>query len=237
MYGALTLGLLVGCTASRFSEPRPLESGSPPLPNGFGSEPSPAAPREDVGSPYRIGFPDEIEVTVADQPHLGGRFIVGSDGRIDLGKLGRLRVDGKTTAEVVVIIAELAGVPPPAVHVTVRAYRSQQVYLVGEVRGRQRAVPYQGPERVVELLQRVGGLSSGAALGDVYLIRSHVTEGQSPQVMRIDVQSIVAKRDLRTNYIVQSFDEISVGETMQSNLARCLPPWLLPFYQSLLGLK
>src|SRR5262249_1546907 len=158
---------------------------------GRGSEPSPVAPGEQMGHPYQIGFPDEIEITVANQPHLGGRFIVGSDGRIDLGKLGRLRVDGKTTAEVGAIIVELAGIPPPAVHVDVRAYRSQQVYLVGEVRGRQRAVPYQGPERVVELLQRVGGLSPGAALGDVHLIRSHVTDGQTPEVMRIDVQSIM----------------------------------------------
>jgi protein involved in polysaccharide export with SLBB domain len=236
--GVSMLCLLFGCTASRFSElqlsePRPLGIGNPPLPNGHGSEP----PRDDVARPYQIGFPDEIEITVADPAQFGGRFVVNSDGRIDLGNLGRLRVDGKTTVEVAAIAAELAGIPLPGVHVNVRAYRSQQVYLVGEVRGRQRAVPYQGPERVVELLQRVGGLTPGAALGDVYLIRSHVTDGQTPEVVRIDIQSIVAKRDLRTNYIVRPFDEISVGETTQSSLARCLPPWMLPIYQSFLGLK
>jgi protein involved in polysaccharide export with SLBB domain len=190
-----------------------------------------------VGIPYQIGFPDEIEITVVGQPQLSHEHFVGADGRIQLGMLGRPRVDGKSTAEVAAIVAELASVPRNAVHVTIRAYRSQQVYLVGEVQGRQRAVSYQGPERVVELLQRVGGLGSGAALGDVYLIRSHVTEGQTPEVLRIDVPAIVAKRDLRTNYIVQPFDEISVGETWQSKLARSFPPWMVPFYQSLIGLK
>jgi protein involved in polysaccharide export with SLBB domain len=198
---------------------------------------SQAAPREEVTNPYQIGFPDEIEITILDQPRLSGRRVVGPDGRIDLGNLGRLRVDGKTTAEVAAIVAEKTSMPPTAVHVAIRAYRSQQIYLVGEIRGRQRAVPYQGPERVVELLQRVGGLGSGAALGNVYLIRSHVADGQSPEVLRIDVPAIVANRDLRTNYVVQPFDEISVGETIQSSLARILPPWMAPFYQSLFGLN
>ena len=86
------------------------------------------------------------------------------------------------------------------------------------------------------MLRRAGGLSSGAALGDVYLVRSRLIEDKPPEVVRIDVQAILVKNDQRTNYIVQPFDEISVGETRQSYLARSMPPWLLPLYRSLFGL-
>ena len=165
------------------------------------------------------------------------RCIVGPDGRLDLGDLGRLRVEGMTTAEVASAIAERLHAPPAGVQVTVRAYRSQQVYLLGEVRGLQHAVSYEGPERVADLLQRVGGLTPGAAVGDVYLVRSHLVDGQTPELFRVDLQAILTKHDQRTNIVVQAFDQITVGESPQSTLARSLPPLLLPMYQSLFGLQ
>jgi protein involved in polysaccharide export with SLBB domain len=220
------LCLLAGCAAPSQRDELARESVRPPT-----------APRQEASAPYRVGCPDEIEITFTAQLGTGSRHVIGPDGRIDLGKLGMLRVDGKTTAEIGAVVAERAGVTPQAVHVAVRAYRSQQVYLVGEIKGLQRAVPYQGPERVVELLQRSGGLTSGAERSAVFLVRSHLTDGRAPEVLRIDVQAIVAKHDQRTNYVVEPFDEISVGETRQSILARSLPPWMLPLYQSLFGLQ
>lgn len=222
----LVLCLLIGCTASG-QRVEPIPTAQPP----------PGAPRAESSGPYRIACPDELEITTAHLPRISGPHVVGPDGRIDLGDLGRPRIDGKTATEAAAVIAERAGVSAAAIQVAVRTYRSQQVYLVGEVRSLQRAVPYQGPERVVELLQRVGGLTSGAALGDVYLIRSHLTAGRSPEVLRVDVSAIMTKHEQRTNFIVQPFDQITVGETRQSILARSLPPFFLPFYQSLFGLQ
>jgi len=196
-----------------------------------------APPRQEVTDPYRLGSPDEFDLIVAARPRLTGRCVVGPDGRIDLGGMGPVRVEGKTSAEAASAIATQIGLPPSAVRVVVQAYRSQKVYLLGEVQGLQHSVPYQGPERVVELLQRVGGLTGGAELANVYLIRSHVTDGKSPEVFRVDVPAIVMKHDQSTNYIVQPFDEISVGERASSSFARSMPPWLLPMYQTLFGLE
>jgi polysaccharide export outer membrane protein len=193
-------------------------------------------PNAEVTDPYRLGCPDEFDLIVGDRPSLTGRRKVGPDGRVDLGSLGRVRVEGKTSAEAAAAIANQIDVSTTAVRVVVQAYRSQKVYLLGEVQGLQRSVPYQGPERVVELLQRVGGLTGGAELGNVYLIRSHVTDGKSPEVFRVDVPAIVMKHDQSTNYIVEPFDEISVGERFSSNFSRSLPPWLLPAYQTIFGL-
>jgi protein involved in polysaccharide export with SLBB domain len=223
----LLLCLVAGCATA--ANPR---VGPSPL-----TDRPPTARSEAGVGPYRIGCPDVLEVTAEGAPWLNGRYVVGPDGRIDLGNLGRPRVDGETVTDAAAAIAARASVRPAAVRVAVLSYRSQQVYLVGEVRGLQRAVPYEGPERVVELLQRVGGLTPGAALGDVYLIRPHLTEAKPPEVLRVDVPAIITKHEQATNYIVQPFDQINVGETRPSMLSRSLPPFILPLYDSLFGLR
>ena len=72
------------------------------------------------------------------------------DGAIGL-PLGRLHVDGLTTAEAADRLAALAY--EPDVQVRVAAYNSRQLFLFGPVAGHERAVPYQGPETVLDLLQ------------------------------------------------------------------------------------
>jgi polysaccharide export outer membrane protein len=208
-----------------------------PVEDALMAERPASPPRPETTDSYRLGCPDEFDLIVAARPRLTGRQIVGPDGRVDLSGVGRVRVEGKTSAEAGAAIAAEIGVPTSAVRVVVQAYRSQKIYLLGEVQGLQRSVPYQGPEHVVELLQRVGGLTGGAELANVYLVRSHVTEGKSPEVFRIDVPAIVMKGDQSTNYIVQPFDEISVGERQSSSFGRSLPPWFLPIYRSIFGLE
>jgi protein involved in polysaccharide export with SLBB domain len=186
---------------------------------------------------YCIGCPDLLEVTAPSRPELNAKYRVAADGRIDLGKLGQLRVEGRTTSEAAARIAQLAGLAPNAVQLRVIGFYSQQIYLVGEVYGLQRSIPYEGPERVADLLQRAGGLAPGAALGEVRVIRSHIIDGHSPEIFQVDLQAILLKHDSRTNVVLQPFDEIHVGETAQSSLARSMPPLLLPFYESLFGLR
>lgn len=196
-----------------------------------------ASHNTELAEQYSIGCPDVLEVTASSRPELNGRYRVAADGRIELGKLGRVRVENHTTANAAAQIAHLAGLAPDAVRVHVVEFKSQQIYLIGEVQGLQRTIPYEGPERVADLLQRAGGLTSGAALGEVRVIRSHVIDGHAPELFLVDLQAILLKHDSRTNIVLQPFDEIHVGETTQSSLARSMPPLLLPFYQSLFGLR
>jgi protein involved in polysaccharide export with SLBB domain len=134
-------------------------------------------------------------------------------------------------------VAAAAEVAPAAVHVRVAEYNSQQVYLFGEVIGLHRAVPYRGPETVLDLLQRAGGLTPEAAAGDVHVIRAHVIDGRRPEVFHIDLRAITLKKDESSNVRLQPFDQVYVGQTRQAVLDRCLPPWLRPAYQALVGLR
>ena len=167
----------------------------------------------------------------------GRRAPVGADGRIPLADGDWVRADGLTAAEIAGAAAQSLGLPPEQVQIQVVGYNSQQIYVFGAVAGLQRAVPYQGPETVVDLLQRVGGVNSGAAIGDVQVLRSHVADGSSPELFRVDLQAILFKNDLRTNILLEPFDQVYIAQTRKSSLTSCFPPWLQPLYEKICGMR
>jgi polysaccharide biosynthesis/export protein len=186
-----------------------------------------------VTESYTVACPDVLDLSVAGRPELCDRLAIEPSGRIDLGALGRLRVEGLTPPEIAHQVAVLAQVAPERVRVAVAEYRSRSIYLFGEVTGLQRAVAYQGQETVLDLLQRAGGITPGAEPDSVYVIRSHVTDGDRPEVYHVKLRAIVLRHDHRTNLRLLPFDQVYVGETSQSRLQRCLPPWLRPLFQSM----
>jgi polysaccharide biosynthesis/export protein len=188
-------------------------------------------------APYSLGYPDLLEVTIRGQADPPSPSLIGVDGRIDLGPRGRAYVEGQTLDQAVRTVADVARVAPERVSLQVREYKSQQIYLLGEVASLRRTVPYQGPETVTDFLRRVGGITPGAQPRDVHVIRSHIQDGQSPEVFHIDLQAISVKHDERTNLILLPFDQVYIGESRRSKLTKCFPNWLQPIYELLLGLK
>lgn len=221
----LGVALLGGCAASQQHVDKALlaERGGPGRNQG-------------VAERYLIGCPDVVDVTVHGHPEWSGRQTVASDGRIAFGDL-RLRIEGRTVTEAALHFADELELPPERVTVRVVEYRSQHVYLVGEVAGLKRAVAYQGPETVLDLLQRTGGITSGAAVGEIYVLRAQVAEGKPPEVYHVNLRAIVEHKDDHTNLRLQPFDRIFVGETRKSCLAKCVPPWLRPLFEKLCGMK
>jgi protein involved in polysaccharide export with SLBB domain len=118
----------------------------------------------------------------------------------------------------------------------VAEFNSQQIYLFGQVVGLQRAVAYQGPENVLDLLRRTGGITPGAAPNDVYVIRPRIDEDRPPEVFHINLGSILMDQDQHTNLRLQAFDQVYIGETRKANLEKCIPPCLRPLYKSVCGL-
>jgi protein involved in polysaccharide export with SLBB domain len=190
-----------------------------------------------VAESYHVACPDVLEVRVDRRPPLSGRKAIGADGRIDLGELGRVRVERLTESEVACRVAEEAEIPTAWVRVQVVEYNSQQVFLIGQVAGAQRAVPYQGPETVVDLLHRIGGLTAGAAPEEVYVVRSRLVEGKRPEVFRVDLHAILLRNDPRTNVALQPLDQVFVGESGRFSFEKCVPPWLRPLYEAFCGMR
>jgi protein involved in polysaccharide export with SLBB domain len=193
------------------------------------------ARNEGMAEGYALGCPDVLELAVGGHPELSHRYTVGADGRIDLDNLGQPRVEGRTAPEVARAVADALALPPQYVEARVVEYKSQCLYLFGEVNGLQRSVPYRGPETVLDLLQRVGGITPGAAPEEVYVLRSRVSEGQRPEVFHVDLQAIVEKHDAKTNVRLQPFDQVHIGATRRARLEKCIPPWLRPIFHALCG--
>ncbi len=196
------------------------------------------ATRDEGGAAaYTVGCPDLLEVMVEGRSETSCRAPIGPDGCIDLGASGRLRVEGLTLDEIAPRVAHQVGVPEAQVQVHIAEYNSQQLYVIGQVAGLQRAVPYHGPETVLDLLQRIGGIMPGAAPDEVYVVRARVAEGRRPEVFHVNLRAMGHQQDLSTNVRLRPGDQIFVGETRQSYLEKCVPPWLRPMYQTVCGLR
>ncbi|MBV9121993.1 MAG: polysaccharide biosynthesis/export family protein [Planctomycetes bacterium] len=222
----LVLWLLAGCATPPSQLDRQLQA-----------EKDLAPPRPALAASYVVGCPDVLEVTLAGRADLSGPHPVDADGCIDLGTVGRLRVERRTLTEIQHDLGEVFGLPPAGVQIRVAEYRSQQIYIFGQVSGLQRAVPYQGQETVLDLLQRVGGVTPGAAAEDVSVVRTHVTEGRPPEVFHIDLTAILAHKDLKTNLVLQPFDQVYVGQSRRSSAEKVIPPLLRPMYELACGLR
>jgi protein involved in polysaccharide export with SLBB domain len=179
-----------------------------------------------ASQPYRIGFPDVLEVMVEGRPELSGTFDVQANGCIDLGLMGGARVEGRSTQEIEDAIARAGRLRPERVRVGVARYKSQHVYLVGEVRGQQRAVSYQGPETVVELLRRAGGLTPESSPTEITVLRYSDLADDEPEIIRVDLREVLLEGNPRTNVVVQPYDQIRIPENSRSRLAKCMHPWL-----------
>jgi protein involved in polysaccharide export with SLBB domain len=228
-HGLLTLWLVVmsGCALSRPHVDRALLTGREET----------TARYESVAGKYAVRCPDLVDISVDDRPDLSGLHEIDVDGRLKLGSQGRILIEGLTVSEIAHRLAEALQIPDSAVQVRVAEYRSQQVFLIGQVVGLQRSVAYEGPETVVDLLRRVGGITPGAAARDVYVVRAGIPEGRQPQVFHVDLPAIVIRHDERTNVTLQPLDQVFVGETRKFSVEKCVPPWLRPAYELVCGLK
>jgi protein involved in polysaccharide export with SLBB domain len=185
---------------------------------------------------YRLACGDVVEVRFDTQPQWDALVAVSLDGRLPLGLPAEPRVEGLTVSESRDLLAQSVQIPPDAVQLRLVEPRGQYLFVHGPIRGRLRIVPYQGPETVLDFLKRISGLPPGTQLGQIYVVRPGVAQGQRPQVFRCDVRSALYGLPTLYNVPLQPGDLIYLGETGPSVLARFLPDWLAPLYCRLLGL-
>jgi protein involved in polysaccharide export with SLBB domain len=178
-----------------------------------------------------------IEIHVAKQPEQSGTGPIQADGTIDLGPLGQPRIEGKTTEQIASIVAELTDVPRRDVEVRVTEFNSRQIFVFGQVNGISRSVEYQGPERIVDFLDRIGGLQPGASLNQIDVVRPRLTEGKQPQVFHVDLEEILEENNPKTNLWLEPGDHVYVGETTRYSFSKILAPWLRNVYRGIHGIS
>ena len=119
---------------------------------------------------YVVGPQDVLSITVWDQEDLAGKFAVETDGTFTFPLIGRVKAGGLTLRELeaeLIIRLKDGFFVNPQVTVAIEQYRSQQVFVVGEVRtpGPQSLT---GDMTLIELLARAGSTLPSA--GDEAII-------------------------------------------------------------------
>jgi len=85
---------------------------------------------------YEVGPEDLLQISVAGQKDFSGDFEVEPDGMVNYPLLGRVKAAGQTTAEIerkLVTLLSDGFLRRPQDSVWVKEFRSQKVYLTGEV--------------------------------------------------------------------------------------------------------
>lgn len=129
---------------------------------------------------YIIGTQDVLSITVLEDEKLNGKYTVEADGSFSFPLIGRIQAGGMTIRDFEASLkAKLkAGFfRNPQVSVGIEQYRSQRVFVTGEVR-MPGMIPLTGGMTLVEALTRAGGASGVTSSGEVAIVRLK-PEGQA----------------------------------------------------------
>ena len=113
---------------------------------------------------YIVGSNDVLAIMVVDEPQLTGKYIVRADGTFTFPLIGRLNAGGlRLQAVEDDVRTRLAKgyLKDPQVGVSVEQYRSQQIFVMGEVR-QPGSFQFTGQMRVIEALARAGSTTDRA---------------------------------------------------------------------------
>jgi polysaccharide export outer membrane protein len=153
---------------------------------------------------YQIGQGDILKIAVWSQPELSGEFTVDVAGGITMPLIGAVKAQGQTIAQVEQAIRERLAdgyLINPQVTIDVAQFKSQRVFVVGEVKA-PGVVPLSGALSLVEALTRVGSLTEFAG-GDLVVIRppdgkevtGPVLSGDpgAKEILRVDIQQLQSR--------------------------------------------
>ncbi|MBT9566917.1 MAG: polysaccharide export protein EpsE [Thiobacillus sp.] len=158
---------------------------------------------------YRLGSGDIVEITVYDHPELQMETAVDEQGKIGFPLIGGVSVAGETAASAQKLIAdalEKGGfLKKPQVNLIVKAYRSKQVSVLGQV-NKPGKYPLERASTVSDLLAQAGGVTLEGA--DVLTLIQN-KDGQSRRI-NIDIQSLFQDGQFDLNHPVGDGDVIFV---------------------------
>ncbi|BDU75925.1 polysaccharide biosynthesis/export family protein [Mesoterricola sediminis] len=188
--------------------------------------PTPAATLSDllVDAPpaYRIGPQDVLLATVWDHPEITlalGQYrtdnatgsLVDEEGRIFFPYVGQLSVKGLTTGQArAKLTAELAKVlQNPQVDLKVLAFRSQKVFVGGEVKTPASYNVTDVPFTLAEAINRAGGFTPTAD-------DSRLTLTRGPRSWTLNFHALMTQGGLGSRVLLQDGDTLMVASNVES---------------------
>jgi len=166
---------------------------------------------------YRVGSQDVLTITSYDQADLSGKFTVEADGTFTFPLIGRVKAGGLTLRaledSLKTRLKDEGFFRNPQVTVSVETYRSQKIYVIGEVRS-PGSYPLSGDMSLVEAIARAGSTLPSAS-GEAIII--HAAPGatgptlpsQDANTERVDLRGM-QNGAATLNIVLRDGDTISV---------------------------
>jgi len=168
---------------------------------------------------YRVGPQDVLTITSYDQADLSGKFTVEADGTFTYPLIGRVKAGGLTLRaledSLKARLKDEGFFRNPQVTVAVETYKSQKIYVIGEVRS-PGSIPLSGDMSLVEAIARAGSTLPSAS-GEAIII--HAAPGAIGPATPSQAQDANTERvDLRAmqngagtlNIVLRDGDTISI---------------------------
>lgn len=173
---------------------------------------------------YRIGPTDILQITVWDHPELtipAGSFrdaqdqgqLVGQDGVLFYPFIGEIQVSGMSVSDLRIALANKLShyIKDPQIDVRVVGFRSQKVYVVGEVNQPGILPLTDQPMTIADAINLAGGVSPNAHKGGVNVSRDGKTHD-------VDLQALYELADSRQNLRLQHGDIVNVPDLSQQKV-------------------
>jgi polysaccharide biosynthesis/export protein len=148
---------------------------------------------------YVVGPQDVLMITSYDQTDLSGRFTLEADGTFSYPLIGRIKAGGLTLRA---LEASLKGrlkdegfFRNPQITVSVESYKSQKVFIVGEVRA-PGSYPLSGQMSLVEALARAGSTLPSAS-GEAVIVHPSTAETPGPVLPADENAANIVRVNLR----------------------------------------
>ncbi|MFH1061564.1 MAG: polysaccharide biosynthesis/export family protein [Candidatus Omnitrophota bacterium] len=187
--------------------------------------------KEEYGE-YTLGKDDIIEITVRRHPEFSGRFPIAANGKIQypfVGDISLLEMTKKQAVEAITkILTEY--IETPEVDITIVAYNSKVVYVMGQV-----AAPGRYPMNAEFMPLRDAVLAAGLPRENIASLRRAVIlrpiDGEKAQVKKVNLLSLLYEGNLKVNYDLQAGDIVYLPSTVLWKVSTVLGQVLQPAYE------
>lgn len=167
---------------------------------------------------YRVGPPDELQVSVQDNPEVGNSAIIAPDGNFFMPLLGNIYVEGLTLLEIRKKVHNQLGrflkdLPEESVSVQVVGYNSKKVFVYSYGIGSVQALPFTGDFTVLDAIAQSGALTRRDNFKKIKVVRGTKDPDKKPQRLVLNLNHIIKGGKAEKNIVLRPNDVVYIPPT------------------------